>query len=382
MKCVTRSSLHIPKGTVRDPPKGTHKEFASMKTSTSKGSKGKAIKHSVPGIGRLTSPEHRVSKIPKTSTSTASIGTEGCNALTNSPLHVPIVPVLWSPPPVTHVTNITPPVNDVVGPSLLTGPPNVEGSSPTVSGEGAVEACMGLVNKIPSSHTGTPRPLSWPDSALAVDHLRSVPMTQPPSHATTPLRPNTFVTGQEGPAALTKVMSQSHQPGSAAASPELLFGPSQENGSQLGDTNENFQSSDASQIHGMMLRYSDSDEVADKEMRQLNLQDAAHTYMMEHDAQDSVTLVPFQDPKSPSQLIETEDRYIPDGQNTRLSQVAQKQLCIYLMEVLVSDCRSRICNSSLVQTGSLYTRTPSSYLLFMMQYFLRLPVVLNHNRSI
>ena len=34
----------------------------------------------------------------------------------------------------------------------------------------------------------------------------------------------------------------------------------------------------------MMLRYSDSDEVADKEMRQLNLQDAAHTYMMEHDA--------------------------------------------------------------------------------------------------
>ena len=76
----------------------------------------------------------------------------------------------------------------------------------------------------------------------------------------------------------------------------------------------------------MMLRYSDSDEVADKEMRQLNLQNAAHTYMMEHDAQDSVTPVPFQDPKSPSQLIETEDRYIPDGQNTRLSQVAQKQL--------------------------------------------------------
>ena len=244
----------------------------------------------------------------------------------NSPLHVPIVPVLWSPPPVTRVTNITPPVNDVVGPSLLTDPPNVDGSSLTVSGEGAVEACMGLVNKIPSSHTGTPRPLSQPDSTLAVDHARSVPMTQPPSCATTPLRPNTFVTGQEGPAALMKVMSQSHQPGSATASPELLFGSSQEDGSQKGDTYENFQSSDASQIHGMTLRYSDSDEVADKEMRQLNLQDAAHTYMMEHDAQDSITPVPFQDPKSPSQLIETDDRYIPDGQNTRLSQVAQKQL--------------------------------------------------------
>ena len=57
---------------------------------------------------RLTSPEHRVSKIPKTSTSTTSINTEGCNALTNSPLHVPIVLVLQSPPPVTHVTNVTP----------------------------------------------------------------------------------------------------------------------------------------------------------------------------------------------------------------------------------------------------------------------------------
>ena len=177
MKCVTHSSLHVPKGTVKDPPKGTHKEFASMKTSTSKVSKGKAIKHSIPGIGRPTSPEHQVSKIPKASTSTEYNGTEVCNALTNSPPHVPIVPVLWSPPPVTHVTNITPPVNNVVGPSLLTGPLNIEGSSPTISGEGAVEACTGLVNKILSSHAGTPRPLLQPDSALAVDHPRSVPMT-------------------------------------------------------------------------------------------------------------------------------------------------------------------------------------------------------------
>ena len=210
-KCTTRSSLHIPKGTVRDPPKGTHREFAStMKTSTSKVSKGKAIKHSIPGIGKPTSPDHPVSKIPKTSTSTAYNGAEGCNALTNSPPHVPIVPVLRSPPPVTRVTSITPPVNNVVGPSLLTGPPNTEGSSPTTSEEGAVEACIGLVNKIPSSHTGTPRPLSWPGSALTVDRPRSVPMTRPPSHAATPLRPNTFVTGKEGPAALTKVTSQSH----------------------------------------------------------------------------------------------------------------------------------------------------------------------------
>ena len=50
------SSLHIPKGTVRDPPKGTHKEFATtMKASTSKVSKGKAIKCSISGIGSPTS---------------------------------------------------------------------------------------------------------------------------------------------------------------------------------------------------------------------------------------------------------------------------------------------------------------------------------------
>ena len=105
MKRATHSSLHIPKGTVRDPPKGTHREFAStMKTSTSKVSKGKAIKRSIPGIGKPTSPDHLVSKIPKMSTSTVYNGAEGCNALTNSPPHVPIVPVLWSPPPVTHVT--------------------------------------------------------------------------------------------------------------------------------------------------------------------------------------------------------------------------------------------------------------------------------------
>ena len=123
MKCITRSSLHIPKGTVRDPPKGTHKEFAStMKTSTSKVSKGKAIKCSIPGIGRPTSPKHQVSKIPKMSTSTAYNGTEGHNALTNSPPHVPIVLVLQSPPPVTHVTNITPPVNNVVGPQFINWP--------------------------------------------------------------------------------------------------------------------------------------------------------------------------------------------------------------------------------------------------------------------
>ena len=101
-------------------------------------------------------------------------------------------------------------------------------------------------------------------------------MTHPPSHAATPLMHNTSVTGKEGPAAPTKLLSQPHQLESATASPELPFGSSQEDGSQLEQTNENFQSSGSSQIHGMTLKYSDEDEVTDEEMRELNLQAAAH----------------------------------------------------------------------------------------------------------
>ena len=77
----------------------------------------------------------------------------------------------------------------------------------------------------------------------------------------------------------------------------------------------------------MTLRYSDSDEVTDKEMRQLNLQDAAHTYMMEHDAQDSITPVPFQDPKSPSQLIETEGQIHPRWTKYQVKPSIPKAAC-------------------------------------------------------
>ena len=140
---------------------------------------------------------------------------------------------------------------------------------------------------------------------------------------------NTSVTGKEGSAAPMKLMSQPHQPESATASPELPSGSSQEDGSQLGQTNENFQSSGSSPIHRMTLKYSDEDEVTDEEMRELNLQAAACQYMMQQDAQSSTTPIPFQDPQAPSQPTKEEDKYIPDGQNTRLSQVAQKQL-VYL----------------------------------------------------
>ena len=68
-----------------------------MKTSTSKVSKGKGIKHSIPGIGRLTSPEHQVSRYLRHQPALRIMVLKDANALTNSPLHVPIVLVLWSP---------------------------------------------------------------------------------------------------------------------------------------------------------------------------------------------------------------------------------------------------------------------------------------------
>ena len=84
------------------------------------------------------------------------------------------------------------------------------------------------------------------------------------------------------------------------------------------------------QIHGMTLKYSDEDEVTDEEMRELNLQAATHQYNDAAGCTESLLLqFHFRTTQAPSQPTEEEDKYIPDGQNTRLSQVAQKQL-VYL----------------------------------------------------
>ena len=68
----------------------------------------------------------------------------------------------------------------------------------------------------------------------------------------------------------------------------MLTQSSQNLGSQPEPTNQDSQVSDSSQIHGMMLKYSD-DEVTDEEIRELNLQTTAHQYMMESDAQHQTT---------------------------------------------------------------------------------------------
>ena len=76
-----------------------------MKVSSSKGLKSKAIKCSIPGT---TSTKSELPKVPKMSPGIAHNDAEGYTTLTKLPVHIPAVPVLWSLPPVTHVSNAMP----------------------------------------------------------------------------------------------------------------------------------------------------------------------------------------------------------------------------------------------------------------------------------
>ena len=74
----------------------------------------------------------------------------------------------------------------------------------------------------------------------------------------------------------------------------------------------------------MTLKYS-NDEITDEELRELNLQTAGQQYMIASDAQQKTTPIPFQKTPSPSRQVPINECYFPDGQNTRLSQVAHKK---------------------------------------------------------
>ena len=65
----------------------------------------------------------------------------------------------------------------------------------------------------------------------------------------------------------------------------------------------------------MTLKYS-NDEITDEELRGINLQTAAHQYMMESDAQQKTTPILFQETPSPLRSVPASECYIPDGQNT------------------------------------------------------------------
>ena len=298
-----------------DPPKGTQREFASSKkVVASKVKKGTAVKRSISGL-KAAPPKPLSPKRCKTSPPSYKDVMEERNAVSPPASQTPMVPVMRSPPPVSRLTQAT----RVAQVNLLSN--GVLGTSINTT-NGAEKTTSPAHLQIPSSRPGTPKLPSRPGSALSETH-GSLPSTRPPSRATTPLVPNIQISANKGPFVVTTSTSRTRRPDSLTASPDLLIGSSKESSSHEGHTNENIsQVSGNSQIHGMTLKYSD-DELTDEQMRQMDLGVAAHQYMMEYDAQLPDT-PSFQKTQSSVQS-QQEDRFIPDGQNTRLSQVAHQQ---------------------------------------------------------
>ena len=77
------------------------------------------------------------------------------------------------------------------------------------------------------------------------------------------------------------------------------------------------------------MKYSD-DKITDEELRGINLHTAACQYMMGSDAQQKTTPIPFQKTPSPQRSVSPSECYIPDGQNTQLSQIAHRQPALLL----------------------------------------------------
>ena len=120
-------------------------------------------------------------------------------------------------------------------------------------------------------------------------------------------------------------MSQPRWPESATASPDLLLTQSSQNlGSQPEPTNQDSQVSDSSQIHGMMLKYSD-DEVTDEEIRGVKFTNhSSSVYDGVWCSAPDYTYFVSETPLSFESCV-TSEHYIPDGQNTWLSQIVHQQ---------------------------------------------------------
>ena len=163
---------------MQDPLKGTHEFVSTKMASASKISKCKAVKCSVTCLSKL-SPKATTPKKPKISPPAYNKVMREHNVSTEQPPHVPVVPVLRSPPPVSCVTNATPTTDIANGPSTLTEPSANFTGAPVDSAAAAVQAYSPLGKTVLSSWTGTPKPPSRPGSALSVRH-DSLPTTHPP----------------------------------------------------------------------------------------------------------------------------------------------------------------------------------------------------------
>ena len=264
------SKQQVTKGKILSPPRGTHKEFTNSKLATARVSKGKSSEKSIPGIGRPSPSTTKVTAIPPKKPC-ISMGDDEEQPSTD----IPSVPVLISPPPFgPHACQMPSPTQ--LANTTLTDKPNSDGVSGTdVITSVAADPAYNALTNVPRTRAATPMLPSRPGS---------VPGSGPPPR----------------------------EPESATVSPDLLLTQSSQNtGSQPEPTNQNSQVSDSSQIHRMTLKYS-NEEITDEELREINLQTAAHQYKMQSDAQQKNTPTPFQKTPSSHRPVSPSECSIPD----------------------------------------------------------------------
>ena len=204
MRCSIGSKQPVTKGKISSPPRGTHKEFTSSNLATTKVSKGKSSKKSIPCIGKPSPSTMKVTAIlPKKPC--ISTGDDEEQPSTD----IPAVPVLRSPPP------FGPPVCQMPSPTQLANTTLTDKpSSDSVLGRDMITsaaadmACNALIN-VPRTRAATPMPPSRPGSMLDNSLSWSVPSTCPLSRVATSLA--TTVTNTSiisGPPALLRQTSQ------------------------------------------------------------------------------------------------------------------------------------------------------------------------------
>ena len=250
MRHSTGSKQLVIRSKSLSPPRSTWKEFTSSKLATTRVSKGKSSKKSIPGIGKPSPSTMKKTQAPPKETH-VPIGESQEQPSTD----IPTVPVLWSPPPFGPCEWQTLPAQLIN--TSLADTSNLDSVSGTnmISSDATDIACNALIS-VPKMRAATPKPPLWPGSALDKGLSWSVPSMHPLSRAATLLDAavtNTSVLS--GHLALLRQMSWPRWLESATASPDLLLTQSGQNlGFQPQPTNQDSQVSDSSQIHGITLK--------------------------------------------------------------------------------------------------------------------------------
>ena len=134
------------------PPRGTWKEFTSSKLATTRVSKGKSSKKSIPGIGKtLPSTMEKTQALPKETHLPTGKSQEQPST------DIPTVPVLQSPPPFgPSVWQMPPP--QLINTSLADTSNfySVSGTN-VISSDATDIACNALIS-VPKMRAATPKP--------------------------------------------------------------------------------------------------------------------------------------------------------------------------------------------------------------------------------